>query len=176
MALDDLGSRICVLGPSNSGKSTLAVAIGGARGLAVIHLDQCRHRPGTQWELRPDDEFATLHSTAISGARWIIEGNYSALLPERLERATGLIVLEASAPASLGRYLRRTLRDTERIGGLDGTRDRVNIDMVRYILGPGRRARARYSQLFQESTLPKVLLPSRSALQSFYRDEHLGRP
>ena len=28
MDLDDLGARICILGPSNSGKSTLAAAIG----------------------------------------------------------------------------------------------------------------------------------------------------
>jgi adenylate kinase family enzyme len=27
MTLDDLGPRICIMGPSNSGKSTLATAI-----------------------------------------------------------------------------------------------------------------------------------------------------
>jgi adenylate kinase family enzyme len=153
MLLDDLGPRICVLGPSNSGKSTLAAAIGAARHLSIVHLDQYRHRPGTQWELRPDDEFASLHASAIAAERWIVEGNYSTLLPARLQRATGLIVLEASAPASLGRYLRRTLRDHERIGG-----------------------RARYAVLFQESRLPKIRLPSRRALQRFYRDEGLVRP
>jgi adenylate kinase family enzyme len=176
MLLDDLGPRICVLGPSNSGKSTLAAAIGAARHLSIVHLDQYRHRPGTQWELRPDDEFASLHASAIAAERWIVEGNYSTLLPARLQRATGLIVLEASAPASLGRYLRRTLRDHERIGGLDGTRDTVNPEMVRYIIGSGRRARARYAVLFQESRLPKIRLPSRRALQRFYRDEGLVRP
>jgi adenylate kinase family enzyme len=40
--LDDLGSRICLLGPSNSGKSTLAQAIARKRGLPAIHLSAMR--------------------------------------------------------------------------------------------------------------------------------------
>ncbi|TGQ03272.1 AAA family ATPase, partial [Mesorhizobium sp. M00.F.Ca.ET.217.01.1.1] len=39
MNLSDLGDRICILGPSNSGKSTLADAIARKRGLTPIHLD-----------------------------------------------------------------------------------------------------------------------------------------
>jgi adenylate kinase family enzyme len=50
MTLDDLGPRICIVGPSNSGKSTLATAIGRARGLPVVHLDQLYHRADTDWE------------------------------------------------------------------------------------------------------------------------------
>jgi adenylate kinase family enzyme len=174
--LDELGMRICILGPSNSGKSTLAVAIGRSRDLRAVHLDQFRHRPGTQWQLRPDDEFAGLHDTAITEERWVIEGNYSTLLPQRLARATGLIVLDASVAASLTRYLGRTLFSRERLGGLDGTRDRVNWGMIRYIAGYGRSNRRRYRDLFDETALPKALLPSRRALRRFYRQEKLSRP
>ncbi|MET3722789.1 hypothetical protein [Sphingomonas trueperi] len=49
MTLDDLGPRLCILGPSNSGKSTLAFAIAAARGLPPIHLDQLHHLPHTDW-------------------------------------------------------------------------------------------------------------------------------
>ena len=45
--LDDLGPRICIMGPSNSGKSTLADAIARACDLPVVHLDQLHHLPGT---------------------------------------------------------------------------------------------------------------------------------
>src|SRR6516225_11108594 len=38
MQLADLGERICILGPSNSGKSTLAETIARKRGLELIHL------------------------------------------------------------------------------------------------------------------------------------------
>jgi serine kinase of HPr protein (carbohydrate metabolism regulator) len=36
MTIDDLGPRICIMGPSNSGKSTLAEAIVRARDLPLV--------------------------------------------------------------------------------------------------------------------------------------------
>jgi adenylate kinase family enzyme len=173
MTLDELGARICILGPSNSGKSTLAAAIGRADGRTVVHLDQLRHYPGTQWELRPDDEFARLHDEAIAGERWVIEGNYSTLLPQRLARATSLVLLDASASASLLRYFVRTRRPHSRIGGLDGMTDRVSWDMVRYILGAGQSGRRRHRRDFGAITIPKVFISNRRALDRFYRDAHL---
>lgn len=73
--LDDLGSRICILGPSNSGKSTLAQAIARKRGLSVIHLDQLFHQPHTDWQPRPEEEFLRLHDQAIQQRQWVMEGN-----------------------------------------------------------------------------------------------------
>jgi adenylate kinase family enzyme len=170
VSLDDLGVRICVMGPSNSGKSTLAQVIGGAQDLAVVHLDQLRHIPGSQWELRADDAFAALHEDAIRGERWVIEGNYSTLLPQRLERATGFILLDSSAASSVRRYLQRTWSRRERVGGL-GTADRVRWNMIRYILGTGQANQRRYRALYKEVSLPKVFLRNRTALGRFYRDE-----
>ena len=43
MMLDVLGPRICIMGPSNSGKATLAEAIARAQGLKAVHLDQLQH-------------------------------------------------------------------------------------------------------------------------------------
>jgi adenylate kinase family enzyme len=171
--LDDLGVRVCILGPSNSGKSTLASAIGQARGLPIVHLDRYRHRPGTQWELRPDSEFMQLHDEAIDREQWVIDGNYSKLLPQRLARATGFILLDASAPASLLHYLVRTLSMRQRVGGLEGTSDRLSWEMIHYILGPGRTNRSKYRALFAELDLPKIYLPDRRALEGFYRRETL---
>ena len=54
MTIDDLGPRVCIMGPSNSGKSTLAEAIARARGLPAIHLDQLYHLPDTDWQPRPE--------------------------------------------------------------------------------------------------------------------------
>ena len=101
MILDELGSRICIMGPSNSGKSTLAVAIGRTRGLPPIHLDQLHHRPNTDWEPRPDEEFRALHDAAILGPRWVIDGNYARCLPQRLERATGVILLDVGVQSAV---------------------------------------------------------------------------
>lgn len=107
MTLEDLGPRICIMGPSNSGKSTLAEAISRAQGLEAFHLDRLYHLPHTDWVPRPADEFAALHDVAITGSCWVMEGNYSRLLPQRLARATGFILLDVPTTVSLYRYLRR---------------------------------------------------------------------
>ena len=101
MTLAELGCRICIFGPSSTGKSTLAMAIGRSRGLPVVHLDQLHHQPGTDWQPRPIEEFFALHDEAVAGASWVIEGNYSLCVSQRLSRATGVILLDASATTSL---------------------------------------------------------------------------
>ncbi|MGV0817785.1 hypothetical protein [Martelella sp. AMO21009] len=99
--LDSLGTRIVVLGPSNAGKSTLAVALSRKLDIAAIHLDQFQHLPNTDWKPRPEAEFARLHDDAIMGERWVMDGNYSRLMPQRLARATGAILnrIQPLAPA-----------------------------------------------------------------------------
>jgi adenylate kinase family enzyme len=119
MRLSDLGDRICILGPSNSGKSTLAVAIGDRLGLPVVHLDRLYHLPDTDWQPRAAGDFLALHDAAVAGERWVMDGNYSIGLPQRIGRATGVILLDVSTLRSLGRYFRRSLVQTDRHGGLD---------------------------------------------------------
>jgi adenylate kinase family enzyme len=173
--LDELGERVCVMGPSNSGKSTLASAIGQARGVPVIHLDQYRFLPGSQWRLRPDDEFAALHDTAVKDERWVVDGNYSKLLPPRLARATGMILLDASAGASLVRYVKRTWGSEDRVGGLDGSTEKLNWEMFRFILTSEQVNRRRNRDVFDELDLPKIIIPNRRDLGRFYCKEDLAR-
>lgn len=172
--LDDLGERICILGPSNSGKSTLAVAIGAARELEVVHLDRFRHQPAQHWVLRPREEFTALHDAATRGERWVIEGNYPDWWESRRRRATGLILLDSSALASAARHLRRTLMREERVGGVAGVRDRVTWPMMRHILGPARVQRVRYRGFFDAFDGPKVTLADRGALRAFVRANGLS--
>lgn len=158
--LESLGDRICVLGPSNAGKSTLACAIGQARSLSVIHLDQLHHLPGTDWVPRPREDFAALHSQAVAGESWVIDGNYRGLLDGRLARATGLILLGSDRWSCLWRYLRRTQNETDRIGGLPAASEKINPWMVWYILAEQPGKMRLLSKSLQRSQLPIVHLPS----------------
>lgn len=175
MMLDELGPRICVMGPSNSGKSTLAEAMGRAKGFKVVHLDQLHHLPHTDWVLRPPAEFAALHHAAITGNRWVIEGNYSRLLPQRLERATGFILLDVPTTISLYRYVRRCWFERDRRGALEGGRDSVKWDMIRHIVVATRANRSRYRSMIDGISLPKVQIDSTQALAAFYRSNDLRR-
>lgn len=175
MRLDDLGPRLCILGPSNSGKSTLADAIGRARGLPVVHLDQLYHLPHTDWQPRPTAEFIALHDAAIQSPHWVVDGNYSRCLPQRLARATGLILLDTPTPLSLLRYLRRCWFERDRRGALEGGRDSVKWQMLRYIVGTARLNRRRYWQLYNSLELPRLALMGPAELKAFYRREGLER-
>lgn len=175
MQLSDFGERICVLGPSNSGKSTLAAAIARKRGFEAVHLDQLYHFPKTDWVVRPTDEFVALHDAAISGDRWVMDGNYSRCMPQRFLRATGLILLDISTPASLFRYYRRTLFAYERAGALEGGRDSIKWEMIYHIAVVSPKNRKRYANMFHEIDLPKVRLASVHAIKQCYQRWGLER-
>lgn len=174
MQLHDLGDRICILGPSNSGKSTLAVAIGRKRDLPVVHLDQLFHLPETDWVPRPKEEFVARHDEAIGRERWVIEGNYSVCMPQRFKRATGVILLDVSTSLSLWRYVRRTLFQTDREGGLAGGHDSIKWDMLYHIVVTTRKNRRRYAEMFEGLKLPKIQLTSADAMQRCYAAWELG--
>jgi adenylate kinase family enzyme len=169
MTLDDLGPRIAIMGPSGSGKSTLAQAIAWRGGLPPVHLDQLHHLPDTDWVPRPAQEFAALHDAAILGERWVMEGNYSRLLPQRLARATGFILLDVDMARGLYRYIRRCWFERDRHGALEGGSDSVKWSMIRHIATTTVVNRRRYGQLFDAIDLPKVRLASPGALRGFYR-------
>lgn len=130
---ETLGPRIMVLGPTNSGKSTLTEALGLRLGIPAVHLDQLRHLPGTDWKQRPDAEFAALHDAAIAEPAWIMDGSYSILMPQRLTRTTGIVVLDERLVVRALRYLRRSLPTGRRAGGLEGNRDSVKWEMLAWL-------------------------------------------
>jgi adenylate kinase family enzyme len=171
--LDRLGLRICILGPSNSGKSTLAQAISRKRGMPAVHLDQLFHQPHTDWLPRPEAEFLRLHDEAIQQAQWVMEGNYTRSIAQRLERATGFIVLDVSTATSLFRYFRRTWFERQRHGALAGSMDSVKWQMVRHIAVVTPPNRRRYVEMFERINLPKVRLATTGELNRFYRAQGL---
>lgn len=170
--LESLGRRIAIMGPTNAGKSTLAAAISKKLGIPAIHLDQFRHLPDTDWQVRPDAEFHALHDAAILEPEWVIEGNYSVLMPQRFARATGIIVIDDHYIRRLGRYLRRTLFERERAGGLPGNRDSIKWEMLRWIWKT-RRSVSRYHGFAQATGLPLVFCPSLSEVRALCRDWNL---
>lgn len=175
MKLSDLGDRICIMGPSNSGKSTLANAISQKRNLEVIHLDQLFHVPHSNWQERPLNEFMLLHELAINKESWVIDGNYKRCLPQRLSRATGLILLDVSTLSSLLRYVNRTLFQYKRYGGLEGGQDRLNWKMFHHIAAVTPKNRKHYAELFDTLTIPKIRLTSINDINKQFDEWELTR-
>lgn len=156
-------------GTSNTGKSTLAVALGAKLDARVVHLDRFRFLPNTDWVERTNDEMRALHDEAILGERWVMEGNYSFLVQQRLKRATGIILLHDNRFANFARYLRRTLLEPDkRLGNLEGNRDSLKWSMVKWVLVDGPKRIAGYSTVLAATGLPFVDLRSMGALKRAY--------
>ncbi|SFZ81142.1 Adenylate kinase [Devosia enhydra] len=165
--LETLGRRIAILGPSNAGKSTLAVALAERLGVPAFHIDQFRHQPGTDWQQRPESDFIALHEEAIARPEWVMDGGYSVLLPSRMRRATGIIVLDDNHWLRLGRYFRRTLSGGARAGGLAGARDSVKWEMIRWIWVT-RNTVEKYRQMARQSGLPHHFCASLADVRMLY--------
>ena len=174
-ALERLGRRIMILGPSNSGKSTLAVALGSRLSIAPIHLDRLQHLPHTNWQQRPEADFVALHDEAIQQPEWIIDGGYSRVMPQRLRLATGIVVLNDTLSARYVRYFHRSLFQRKRAGGLDGDQDSVSWLMIRW-LWKSRGAEAKYRKIAIDSGLPHVLVEDRQQLDRLYGAWRLSLP
>ncbi len=107
--MKQLGQRICIIGPSSTGKSTLAVRLGKKYGFPVFHLDKFHHEPNGNWVKRPPEEYLKLHNEAIAGDKWVIEGNYTKSMPQRFERADTVIITHMNRFTCLYRYTKRYL-------------------------------------------------------------------
>jgi adenylate kinase family enzyme len=176
LPLSELGSRIMICGPSNAGKSTLAVALAKKLGCEAFHLDLFRHLPDTDWVERPNEEFAALHDAAILSERWVMDGNYSGLMPQRMARATGIILLGDNRWANFARYVRRTLFEKrQRPGSLAGDKDSIKWEMVRWILIRQPPTRERSRARVRAAGLPLVELGSMRELKQLYEAWGLER-
>ena len=166
--LETFGRRIMICGPSNSGKSTLAAAVAQQLGIPVVHLDQLHHLPNTDWVKRPAEDFGRLHDAAILGDAWVMEGNYSTLMPQRIERATGIILLGDNRFANLRRYVVRTLFQRRRAGNLEGNADSLKWFMIHWILFVSQKSVRRYRQLLPAAGRPYLELRSMLQLKRLY--------
>jgi adenylate kinase family enzyme len=175
LPLASLGQRIMIMGPSNAGKSTLAVATGARLGIPVHHIDTLRHLPHTDWIQRPTKDFHALHQAVVDQPTWILEGNYSEVIPPRIARATGIILADDTLLRRYIRYFRRTLFERERAGALEGTKDSVKWAMVHW-LWHTRHSIAKYRRMAKESGLPCVFVRHERELQMLYEAWGLTRP
>lgn len=173
--LASFGQRIMICGPSNAGKSTLAVAIGRKLGVPVVHLDRLNHLPNTYWVQRPREEFVRLHDESILGESWAMDGNYSGLMPRRIDRATGVILLGGNRFANLRRYFIRTLFQRQRAGSLEGNKDKLTWLMIRWILFVSPRSVRRYRKELSATGLPYLELRSMRQLDRLYAEWGLSR-
>jgi adenylate kinase family enzyme len=99
--------RICILGTSASGKTTLSRELSKRLGFPHIELDSLFHGPN--WQQAPDDVFRERAHSALAAESWICDGNYLSKA-DQLQMAELVIWLNYPFRIVFARVMRRTLK------------------------------------------------------------------
>ncbi|CAD5107619.1 P-loop NTPase family protein [Zestomonas carbonaria] len=84
--------RILIIGPGGSGKSTLSAMLGRRLAIPVIHMDALYWRPGWVEPERPDWQACV--EALCQREQWVMDGNYSGTLAQRLAACDTVIFLD----------------------------------------------------------------------------------
>ena len=100
--------RICVVGSSGAGKTTLARQLAERLEIAHVELDALYWEPN--WMEAPVERFRERVTAAVAGEAWVADGNYSKVRDLVWGRAGTLVWLDYSLPLVMRRLTARTLR------------------------------------------------------------------
>ncbi|MEO5759883.1 MAG: AAA family ATPase [Mesorhizobium sp.] len=138
--------RIVILGNAGSGKSTLARELGARLHLAVVHLDRLFWGP--DWSKPETGVFRARVSEAISGERWVCEGNYyRQSFDLRLPRADLVIWLDTPRATCLKRVVLRSASNRPRPDLPAGCVERLDADFLSFL---------RYIWTFDRDSRPQI--------------------
>jgi len=170
--------RIAVVGPSGAGKSTVARTLATAQNVAYLELDGLFQQAGwTQLDLL---EFRTRVGAFVSGAEWVVDGNYARTRDLVMSRADivvwlrvgrGLVMRQVVGRACARVLLRRELWN----GNRESLRNVLSLDPERSIVAWAWRMYGKYDDEYGAmlSNAPVgqrwVVLESRRQMQSFLK-------
>ena len=160
--------RILIIGCCGSGKSTLALALKEKLGLLVVHLDQLWHREG--WKHITREEFDAQLELALNMDRWIIDGNYSRTIPQRLPKCDTVIYLDFNRWECLLGMCQRVLGSygKTRADMAPGCPERFDWEFVKFIWNFNKNNRVQnYTYLAMAKHARCIVLKSRREVKAF---------
>ncbi|AUS99496.1 adenylate kinase [Nostoc sp. CENA543] len=149
------GQKIAIVGTTGSGKTTLARKI--AQQLQVIHIELDALHWEKNWTVAADEVFRERVTQALSGDRWVVDGNYSQVRDIIWSQADTILFLDYSFWLVMGRLLRRTLRRSWLQEELwNGNREDFKLSffsqdsIILWMLRTHHQNRKKYPLLFQQ--------------------------
>jgi adenylate kinase family enzyme len=162
--------RVIIIGCGGAGKSTLAQAMGQRTGLPVIHLDQLFWKPG--WVERTPEEFDPIVRQELEKDTWIMDGNFSRTLPQRVKRCDTVIYLDFNRLTCLMGVLKRILTTygTVRPDMGEGCPERWDMDFLKWVWNYNKNKREKNYRLLNEATHAEtIVLKNRRSVRRFLK-------
>ena len=160
--------RIMIIGCPGSGKSTLARALGERLGLSVVHLDRLWWNAG--WQNVSQEEFDARLSRAVRMESWIIDGNYSRTIGQRLQSCDTVIYLDFNRWLCLWGMCQRVIRSYGKVRPdmSPGCPERFDWEFVKFIWNFNENNRVRnYTWLAQAKHARAIVLKNRREVKRF---------
>jgi adenylate kinase family enzyme len=151
--------RVLVLGNSGSGKSSFAEKLADKLGIPCIHLDSHYWKPN--WEPTPKEEWPFVVRQLIDRDEWVMDGNYSTTLDERMQWADSAIYLRVSRAVAFWRIIRRRIvnRGKARAELPEGCYEKIDLEFLKWIWNHPKRAKnGTFPILEKYSNSEKIIL------------------
>ena len=160
--------KIIVIGCSGSGKSTLSRKLSEITQIPVVHLDKLWWKPN--WETVSRDEFDVRHRAAMEEPTWIMDGNFSRTLPERIDNCDTVIYLDFNRMTCIMGVLKRVFTGLGKVRPDmgEGCPERFDWRFLVWVWNFNKKNRAKTYQLLAEAQHAKVhILKNRKQVNQF---------
>lgn len=164
--------RIAIIGCSGGGKSSLARKLGARLNLPLVHLDVLFWRPG--WVESDYPSFRERLAAALSGGRWITDGNFSKAGDLHFGGAQFIVWVDQPRGLCLRRALQRAFKERGRTRAdmAEGCEEKIDLEFLRYIWNWNRDTRPRIEAAIANHApaTPLVRLSSDAAIAAWLDD------
>ena len=159
--------RVAIVGGGGSGKSRMAVLLGEATGIPVVHLDMQFWGPG--WTPPPNAEWHAAVGRLIAEERWIMDGNFDGTMEERLDAADTIIFMDFHPLERLRGAIGRIIRNYGRARPdmAEGCLERLDLKFLWWVYQFPQRAEVVRRIVRRRSGRRIAVLKSRAAMDRF---------
>ncbi len=132
--------KICVVGFSGSGKSTISKRLGEIYSVPVLYCDTVHWLPN--WVERDnEDEKRIMEEFLDNNDGWIIDGNYSSLsFDRRIEEANQIIFMDFNRFSCLSRAHKRYINNKGKVRDsmTEGCEEKFDREFIKWIMFDSR--------------------------------------
>ena len=164
-------NRICIIGGSGTGKTTLANNLGEQLNIPVCHIDGIHHLEN--WKVRDKDERDKIILEKIAEDKWIIDGTYHSTLKQRLAKSDYVIYLDYSTIAQikgvLGRFFKNHGKEKKEI---PGCKEKMSWQFFWWVVNWRKNKRQGIIEAIQETDNSKIhIFKTRLELNKWYKKQ-----
>lgn len=165
--------KILVVGPGGAGKSTFSKKLSEVLNIPVYHLDNIYWLPN--WEHLTREELMEKVNEITSKDKWIIDGNYSGSLEQRVPLADVIIFLDFNIFFCVCSATKRMLKSkkVKRDDLTEGCVEKLDknfIDFIKWVMAFRKKNRPKMLEIFSRYSTPILRFKNRKELYKFLEE------